>query len=46
MIIPASSYWNVGFGRKKGDVADDEEGMRTMEDLGKNMAWLLKKLKA
>ncbi len=46
MIIPASSYWNVGFGRKKGDVAGDEEGMRTMETLGKNMAWLIKKLKA
>jgi multimeric flavodoxin WrbA len=46
MIIPASTYWNVGFGRKKGDVASDEEGMQTMEDLGKNMAWLLKKLKA
>jgi multimeric flavodoxin WrbA len=46
MIVPASSYWNVGFGRKKGDVAGDEEGLRTMEALGKNMAWLLKKLKA
>ena len=46
MIIPASSYWNVGFGRKKGDIASDEEGMRTMEELGKNMAWLLKKLKS
>ena len=46
MIIPASSYWNVGFGRKKGAVAGDEEGIRTMENLGKNMAWLLKKLKA
>lgn len=45
MIIPASSYWNVGFGRKKGDVLNDEEGMKTMEDLGKNMAWLIKKLK-
>jgi len=46
MIIPSSSYWNVGFGRKKGDVEGDEEGMRTMEDLGKNMAWLIKKLRA
>jgi len=46
MIIPASSYWNVGLGRKKGDVADDEEGMQTMETLGENMAWLIKKLKA
>ena len=46
MIIPASSYWNVGFGRKKGDVKADKEGLKTMEDLGKNMAWLLKKLKS
>jgi multimeric flavodoxin WrbA len=46
MIIPASSYWNVGVGRKKGDVKNDEEGMQTMETLGKNIAWLIKKLKA
>ena len=46
MIIPASSYWNVGLGRKKGDVENDDEGMQTMEILGKNMAWLIKKLKA
>ena len=46
MIIPASSYWNVGFGSKKGDVKADKEGLKIMEDLGKNMAWLLKKLKS
>ena len=46
MIIPAASYWNVGLGRKKGDVENDDEGMQTMEILGKNMAWLIKKLKA
>jgi multimeric flavodoxin WrbA len=45
MIIPGSSYWNIGIGRKKGDVQNDEEGMETMETLGQNMAWLLKKLK-
>ena len=44
MIIPGSCYWNVGFGRAKGDVEKDEEGLETMETLGKNMAWLLKKL--
>jgi multimeric flavodoxin WrbA len=43
MIVPGSSYWNIGVGRKKGDVESDEEGMETMETLGKNMAWLLKK---
>lgn len=46
MIIPGSCYWNVGIGGKKGDVEKDEEGMEIMETLGKNMAWLLKKIKA
>jgi len=46
MIIPGSSYWNVGIGHKKGEVENDEEGMKTMDDLGKNMAFVLKKLKA
>jgi len=46
MIVPGSSYWNIGIGNKKGEVEKDEEGMQTMEDLGRNMAWLLKKLKA
>lgn len=46
MIIPGSSYWNVGIGNKKGEVEDDQEGMKTMEDLGRNMAWLIKKLRA
>jgi multimeric flavodoxin WrbA len=44
MIIPGSSYWNVGIGLEKGDVEKDEEGLRTMKVLGENMAWLLKKL--
>ncbi|MHC4694503.1 MAG: flavodoxin family protein [Planctomycetota bacterium] len=44
MIIPGSSYWNVGIGRKIGDVEKDEEGLETMAALGRNMAWLLKKI--
>ena len=44
MIIPGSNYWNMGFGLEKGDVEKDEEGIRTMKQLGKNMAWLLKKI--
>ncbi len=46
MIIPGSSYWNVGIGRNPGEVSQDEEGMKTMTDLGANMAWLMKKLQA
>lgn len=44
MIVPGSSYWNLAFGREKGEVAKDEEGMRTMKTLGSNIAWLLKKI--
>lgn len=44
MIIPGSSYWNVAVGRQPGEVRNDEEGVRTMETLGRNMAWLLKKI--
>jgi multimeric flavodoxin WrbA len=44
MLIVGSSYWNVGHGRNKGEVAADEEGMGTMLRLGENLAWLLEKL--
>jgi multimeric flavodoxin WrbA len=44
MIIPGSSYWNMALGRKPGDVLEDAEGIQTMRNLGKNMAWLLKKI--
>jgi multimeric flavodoxin WrbA len=46
MVVPGSIYWNVCLGREKGDVNHDEEGLRTMQALGENMAWLLKKLHA
>jgi len=44
MIIPGSSYWNIGIGREKGEVLKDEEGINTMKVLGENMAWLLGKI--
>lgn len=44
MIVPGSSYWNIGIGLNKGDVEKDEEGIETMDYLGINMAWLLKKI--
>lgn len=44
MIVPSSSYWNVGLGREIGDVNKDDEGIRNMKNLGENMAWLLKKI--
>jgi len=45
MIVPGSSYWNVSIGNDIGDVMNDDEGMRTMDDLAENIGWLLDKLK-
>ncbi len=44
MIVPGSNYWNMGFGQEKGEVEGDEEGVQIMKTLGKNMAWLLKRI--
>ena len=46
MIIPGSNYWNFGIGLNPGDIDGDEEGKETMRVLGRNMAWLLKKINA
>jgi len=45
MIVPGSTYWNLAYGLDPGEVEKDEEGIKTMRDLGVNMAWLLKRLK-
>ncbi len=44
MVIPGSSYMNMAIGWDKGEVEKDEEGIRTMEVLGQNMAMVLKKI--
>ena len=46
MIVPGSSYWNIAIGREPGEVENDAEGIETMKTLGRNMAWLMKKLAA
>jgi len=46
MIVPGSSYWNIGMANRKGEIDKDEEALKTMDDLGKNMAWLIKKIRA
>jgi hypothetical protein len=46
MIIPGSTHWNIGIGFQPGEVERDQEGMRTMKNLGQNIAWLLKKIGA
>ena len=45
MVVVGSNYWNMGIGREKGDVEKDQEGLDSMKVLGRNMAWLLQKLR-
>jgi multimeric flavodoxin WrbA len=44
MVVPGANYWNVVSALKPGDILQDAEGMGTMQSLGRNMAWLMKKL--
>lgn len=46
MPVVSSTYWNMVHGSKAEDVLQDEEGLQTMRNLGKNMAWLLKCIEA
>lgn len=40
MLIPGSVYWNMGYGRDKGEVEGDAEGLGNMRNLGQTIAWL------
>ena len=42
MHVVASTYWNDVFGLAPGQSPADAEGMQTMRNLARNMAWLLK----
>ncbi len=44
MIVPGSTYWNIAFGREKGEVSGDTEGIETVKNVAANMAWLMRKL--
>ncbi len=42
ITVPGSTYWNIAFGREKGEVSNDEEGLHTAWNFGKNMAFAIK----
>ena len=46
MPIVSSTYWNMVFGPAPELVERDAEGLQTMRNLGRNMAWLLKCIRA
>ena len=42
MAIITSTYWNDSHGNTPEEVQEDEEGLQTMRNLGRNMAYYLK----
>jgi len=44
MVVPGSTYWNVAFGKDRGDVEGDEEGLATLDRFARNAAWVAKRL--
>lgn len=42
MPVVGSTYWNMVYGRVPGEAGQDLEGMQTMQNLAKNMAWMMK----
>jgi multimeric flavodoxin WrbA len=45
MIVPGVSYWTIAYGREKGEVLNDKEGLETAREMGKKIAWLTKLIK-
>ena len=46
MPVISSTYWNMAHGNIPEQIKRDEEGLQTMRNLGRNMAWLLKSIEA
>ena len=42
MPVAGATYWNNVHGAVPGEVSFDEEGMRTMRNLARNLAWMIK----
>lgn len=46
MPIVTSTYWNMVHGNRPEEVRQDLEGLQTMRNLARNMAWMLKLIEA
>lgn len=42
MPVVSSTYWNLAHGAAPGEVLQDSEGLQTMRNLARNLAWMLK----
>ncbi|HAP04056.1 MAG TPA: flavodoxin family protein [Lachnospiraceae bacterium] len=46
MPIVTSCYWTMVHGNKPEEVMQDQEGVYTLKQLGKNLAWIMKSIEA
>ncbi|MDD3407844.1 MAG: flavodoxin family protein [Methanomicrobium sp.] len=44
MIVAGSDYWNIAFGKEKGEAENDAEGIRTIRKFGENVSLIIKSL--
>lgn len=44
MPVAGSQYWNIVYGLKEGEAAQDAEGLQTMRTLARNMTFLMKSI--
>jgi len=46
MPVAGSTYWNIAHGTVPGEASEDPEGMQTMRNLARNLAWMIKCIQA
>jgi multimeric flavodoxin WrbA len=46
MVIPGSSYWNIGHALREGEILNDAEALATLDELAENLLWLAEKIRA
>jgi hypothetical protein len=46
MVVPGSTYWNMGYGLEPGQVSGDAEALRNMAHLGRSIDWLGRAMQA
>ncbi len=42
MPVAGSTYWNIAHGASEGEGEQDDEGLQTMRNLARNLAWMMK----
>ena len=46
MVLPPSQYWTLAYGREKGEVLQDGEGMQTLRRNAQAMVWVMRLVEA